>query len=121
MGLLRIDHVQITAPRNREPEARHFYGVVLGLREIERSQTIPSPVLWFALDESTQVHVNLVEDPFRPPLNDHFAVVVDDLDAVKKQLTDHGVGYTGHERIIAQDPFGNKIEFFAADDRKGVG
>ena len=120
MSLLRIDHVQITAPRDREREARHFYGTVLGLRELEQRKTIiPSAVLRFAFDESTQVHVVLVENPFRPPLNDHLAVVVDDLDAVKKRLTDHNVGYTGHERITAQDPFGNKIEFLVADDDSG--
>src|SRR3972149_1927067 len=67
MSLLRIDHVQITAPRAREREARHFYVNVLGLRELERPRTIPASGLWFALDEMTELHVVLVEDPFRPP------------------------------------------------------
>jgi catechol 2,3-dioxygenase-like lactoylglutathione lyase family enzyme len=119
MSLLRIDHVQITAPRAREREARHFYVNVLGLRELERPRTIPASGLWFALDEMTELHVVLVEDPFRPPLSDHFAVVADDLEAVKRRLADHNVRYNpspvqaGYERIFVQDPFGNRIEFLA--------
>src|SRR3990172_4528759 len=80
MSLLRIDHVQITAPRAREREARHFYVNVLGLRELGRPRTIPASGLWFALDEMNERHVLLAEGPFRPPLGVHFAVVADDLE-----------------------------------------
>jgi len=119
MTLLRIDHVQITAPRTREREARHFYGNVLGLRELERPRTLPSSSLSFALGEATELHVVLVESPFRPPLSDHFAVAADDLEAMKRRLAEHSVSYNpmpwqgGYERIFVQDPFGNRIEFMA--------
>ena len=119
MSLLRIDHVQITAPRAREREARHFYVNVLCLRELERPLTIPTGALSFALDEITELHVVLVEDPFRPPLGDHFAVVVDDLEPVKRRLADHNAGYNPspvqgrYELIFVRDPFGNRIEFLA--------
>src|SRR3989304_8834061 len=89
MSLLRIDPVQITAPRAREGGARPFSVTVLGRRELGRPRTIPTSGLWFALDEMTELHVVLVEDPFRPPLNDHFAVVVDDLGAVKRRAAAH--------------------------------
>src|SRR3990172_4156194 len=120
MSLLRIDHVQITAPRAREREARHFYTNVLGLRELERTRTIPTGALAFALDEVTELHVVLVENPFRPPLGDHFAVVVDDLESIKRRLADNSVSpnpppvRAGSERVFARDPFGNRIEFLAA-------
>jgi len=119
MSHLRIDHVQVTAPRAREREARHFYTNVLGLRELERTRTIPTGALSFALNEVTELHVVLVENPFRPPLGDHFAVVVDDLEGTKRRLADHNVCYdpspvqAGYERIFVQDPFGNRIEFLA--------
>ena len=119
MSLLRIDHVQITAPRAREREARHFYANVLGLRELVRPRTLPASGLWFALDEMTELHVVLVEDPFLPPLSDHFAVVVDDLESVKRRLAHSNVGYNpspvrgGYERVFVRDPFGNRIEFLA--------
>ena len=119
MSLLRIDHVQITAPRAREREAHHFYVNVLGLRELERPRTIPTSVLSFALDEVTELHVVLVENPFRPPLGDHFAMAVDDLESVKRRLAENNVSYSpspvraGYERVFVQDPFGNRIEFLA--------
>ena len=119
MSLLRVDHVQITAPRAREREARHFYASVLGLRELERPLTIPTGALSFALDEVTELHVVLEENPFRPPLGDHFALVVADLESVKRRLADHNVGYNpspvrgGYERVFVRDPFGNRIEFLA--------
>src|SRR3990170_1752175 len=125
MSLLRIDHVQITAPRAREREAHLFYVNVLGLRELERPRTIPTSVLSFALDEVTELHIVLVENPFRPPLSDHFAMAVDDLESVKRRLADSNVSYSpspvraGYERVFVQDPFGNRIEFLAPA-REGV-
>src|SRR3990170_1720036 len=119
MSLLRVDHVQVTAPRAREREARHFYAGVLGLRELERPRTIPASALSFALHEVTELHVVMEENPFRPPLGDHFAVAVDDLESVKRRLADHNVGYNpspvrgGYERVFVRDPFGNRIEFLA--------
>jgi catechol 2,3-dioxygenase-like lactoylglutathione lyase family enzyme len=119
MSHLRIDHVQITAPRAREREARHFYTSVLGLRELESARTMPTSALSFALDDVTELHVVLVENPFRPPLGDHFALVVMDLEAVKRRLADNNVSYNpspvraGYERVFVQDPFGNRIEFLA--------
>src|SRR3990172_5295764 len=104
MSLLRFDHVQITAPRDREREARHFYTNVLGLRELERTRTVPTGALSFALDEVTELHVVLVENPFRPPLGDHFAMAVDDLESVKRRLAENNVSYSpspvraGYER-----------------------
>ena len=125
MSLLRIDHVQITAPRAREREARHFYTNVLGLRELERPRTIPAGVLSFDLGEAMELHVVLVDDPLRPPLGDHFAIAVDDLEPIKRRLADNSVSYSpspvraGYERVFVRDPFGNRIEFLAPA-REGV-
>jgi len=124
MTPLRIDHVQITAPRAREREAHHFYAGVLGLRELERPRTVPASGLTYALGEM-ELHIVLVDDPLRPPLNDHFAVAVDDLESVKRRLADHNVSYNhspvraGYERVFVRDPFGNRIEFLAPA-REGV-
>ena len=120
MSLLRIDHVQITAPRAREREARHFYGNVLGLRELVRTRTIPTSALSFALGAATELHVVLVDDPLKPLLSDHFAIVVDDLESIKRRLADNSASYNpspvraGYERVFVRDPFGNRIEFLVA-------
>src|SRR3990172_7318671 len=113
MSLLRIDHVQITAPRAREREARHFYGNVLGLRELVRTRTIPPSALSFARGGAMELHVVLVDDPLKPPLGDHFAIVVDDLESIKRRLADNSASYNpsplraGYERGFARDPVGH--------------
>jgi catechol 2,3-dioxygenase-like lactoylglutathione lyase family enzyme len=125
MNLLRIDHVQITVPWAREREARHFYGTVLGLRELERDDALHSAILCYAFGQSTQLHIVLVESPFRPPVSDHFAIVVDDMAAMKKRLAEHSVCYNpspirdGYQRLFIQDPFGNKMELIGGSDGGG--
>ncbi len=127
MSFLRIDHVQITVPRAREREARRFYGEVLGLRELQRPTTVPAAGLCFDVGDSTQLHLILMENPFRPPLGDHFALVVDDLEAFKERLAGHSVSYNtspvqdGHERIFVHDPFGNKMEFISRSNGSSLG
>ncbi len=37
-SLLKIDHVQLAAPKGSEDRARQFYSDVLGLKEIEKPE-----------------------------------------------------------------------------------
>ena len=119
MRLLRIDHVQVTVPRLREREARRFYGTVLGLPEIERPKAIPGAGVWFGFEEGHQLHLVFTDNPMKPPASDHYALIVDDLDAAKRRLADHEVPYQPspiqdeYEHIFVEDPFGNRMEFMA--------
>ena len=40
MSVVGLDHVQIAAPCGCEPEARRFYGELLGLPEIEKPEPL---------------------------------------------------------------------------------
>ena len=40
MPVIDIDHVQIAAPPNCESKAREFFGVLLGLQEIEKPEAL---------------------------------------------------------------------------------
>jgi hypothetical protein len=65
-----LDHVQIAAPRACEPQARRFYGGVIGLCELEK----PEPLrirggAWFAVGDA-QLHIG-VEEPFAPARKAH--------------------------------------------------
>ncbi len=121
MRLLRIDHVQVTAPRDREKEAHHFYADVLGLKEVARPQTLGSSGLWYAFEEAHELHIVFGAEVPRLPAGVHFAIMVDDLEDVKRQLADHEVPYepspvqAGYARIFVNDPFGNRIEFLAPE------
>ena len=48
MSVLGLDHVQLAAPPGCEPEARRFFGALLGLDEIEKPEPLrPRGGVWF--------------------------------------------------------------------------
>ena len=78
-----LDHVQIAAPPDCEPAARHFFGDLLGLEELPK----PAPLstrggCWFALADR---HLPVVWDTALP----------------------------AERRFYSADPWGNRIEFLA--------
>ncbi len=115
---IRLDHLQIAAPPGCEPEARRFFGGLLGLPEVEK----PEPLrerggAWFTLGDQ-QLHVG-VEDGFSPALKAHPAIRVEaaELDALADRLTAAGGevhwddSLPGTRRFYTSDPWGNRIEF----------
>jgi catechol 2,3-dioxygenase-like lactoylglutathione lyase family enzyme len=119
-GLItRIDHVQLAAPKGCEAAAREFYGLILGLPEIEK----PAPLrarggCWFQCGEQ-ELHIG-VEIAFQPAKKAHPAFAVSDLAKLRESLVDHGVKITdddsipGSRRFFAEDPWGNRLEFLEA-------
>jgi catechol 2,3-dioxygenase-like lactoylglutathione lyase family enzyme len=115
VSVLGIDHVQVAAPLRSEPEARAFYGQLLGLEELPRPATLPSRNgCWFRAGRQ-ELHIG-VEEPFSPARKAHPSLVVDDLAALRARLEAHGYSTTsddsivGIERAYVHDPFGNRIE-----------
>jgi catechol 2,3-dioxygenase-like lactoylglutathione lyase family enzyme len=109
-----LDHVQVAAPPGCEPEARRFYGELLGLQEVEK----PEPVrgrggVWFE-----QLHVGVAED-FTPARKAHPALRVEDLDGLAERLRAAGApvqwdeALPGVRRFYTADPWGNRIELLA--------
>ena len=113
---LALDHLQVAMPRGKEPAARDFYGRVLGLTEIPKPEPLAARGgLWFQCGPQ-QLHLG-VEDDFRPAKKAHPAFVVDDLEALAKELQASGyrvvldsVQLDGARRIFTEDPFGNRVE-----------
>lgn len=112
----KIDHVQVTAPKGCEEEARNFYGEVLGMMEMEKPSTLKARGgAWFELP-GFQLHVG-VEESFAPAKKAHPAFVVDGFDELKEHLTNNGVmvkddlSIPGNPRFFIADPFGNRLEF----------
>jgi catechol 2,3-dioxygenase-like lactoylglutathione lyase family enzyme len=110
-----IDHVQIAAPKGCEPEARNFFGHLLGLAEIEKPEPLRSRGgCWFKAG-SLQLHVG-VEEEFRPARKAHLALAVADIDTLYLRLTGAGVrcawddALGGTRRFYANDPWGNRLE-----------
>jgi catechol 2,3-dioxygenase-like lactoylglutathione lyase family enzyme len=113
--ILAIDHVQLAMPAGGEPQARRFYGDVLGLEEIPKPPTLAARGgVWFGND-AVQIHLG-VEQDFRAARKAHPALRVDDLDAVEATLRAAGfaperdTNLPGYARFYVADPFGNRLE-----------
>ncbi len=124
MHIVGLDHVQLAMPAGAEPEARRFYGELLGLAEIAK----PEPLAqrggcWFT-GAGTIIHLG-VEAQFSPARKAHPALLVDDLEACRQRLERAGVPITPDytlpdvRRFYAADPFGNRIEFIQDGDGFG--
>lgn len=114
-SLLKIDHVQLAAPKGSEDLARQFYSDVLGLKEIGKPKTLSKRGgAWFLIGNQ-QVHIG-IEEPFNPAKKAHPAFVVENLNHLKAHLSKHNIEYQvdtllpGANRIYINDPFGNRIE-----------
>lgn len=114
-----LDHVQISLPKNAEPEARKFFGTLLGLTEIEKPPNLAKRGgLWFALPDGRELHLG-TEEPFAPNKKAHPAFATDDLDTLAAELSDAGYAVEWDEelaplrRFYSEDVFGNRIEYRA--------
>ena len=116
MPILALHHAQVFYPAGEEARARRFYGTQLGLREIERPRSLQGrPGLWFEVPGGAHVHLAVEPDLALHPRR-HFALRVDDVVRMRRDLEREGVRsedadeITGWLRCYVFDPFGNKIE-----------
>jgi catechol 2,3-dioxygenase-like lactoylglutathione lyase family enzyme len=112
---ISLHHAQVFYPPGAEAKARAFYGTALGLAELERPASLSDREgIWYAAGDG-QVHLSAQTD-LALHKRRHFALRVDDLDAIRMQLTSHGARFEeadpipGWRRCYVFDPFGNKIE-----------
>jgi catechol 2,3-dioxygenase-like lactoylglutathione lyase family enzyme len=117
--MLRLDHIQLAAPEGCEPAARQFYGVLLGLKEIEKPEALrPRGGCWFECG-AHQIHIG-VDPNFRPARKAHPAFAVMNLSKLRETLAQAGVtladdhSLPGTTRFFAEDPWGNRLEFLEA-------
>jgi catechol 2,3-dioxygenase-like lactoylglutathione lyase family enzyme len=116
VAVIGIDHVQVAAPPGCEPEARAFYGALLGLEELPKPEALAARGgCWFRAG-GQELHVG-VEDPYAPARKAHPGFVADDLDALAERLRAEGIAVAwdeqvpGTRRFHTADPFGNRLEF----------
>ena len=116
-----LDHVQLAAPAGCEEDARRFFGLVLGLPEVEKPRALRERGgVWFALGVQ-QLHIG-VDRAFAPATKAHpaFSVAASRIDALAERLVAAGAEVkwdetiSGVRRFFSRDPWGNRIEFVAA-------
>ncbi len=113
--MLGLDHVQVAITPGAESAARHFYGEVLGLAEVEKPASLADRGgVWFQCG-TQQLHCGV--EPEVAPTRRHPALLTDDLEALRSRLVKAGIATSddrqipGYRRFYAQDPFGNRLEF----------
>jgi catechol 2,3-dioxygenase-like lactoylglutathione lyase family enzyme len=122
MTIIAIDHVQLAMPAGGEPEARGFYGALLGLPEQPKPAHLAKRGgCWFE-SETAKIHLGVDAD-FRPAEKAHPALLVTDLATLVERLRAAGVEIVddepldGYDRIYAYDPFGNRLELLEPNAR----
>ena len=116
MSVVALDHVQLAAPPGCEPDARTFFGEVVGLEETPKPESLAARGgVWFQCGPQ-QLHVG-VDDGFAPARKAHPAFRVDGLERVRERLVSFGAtpqdddAIPGLRRFYVDDPFGNRLEF----------
>jgi catechol 2,3-dioxygenase-like lactoylglutathione lyase family enzyme len=111
-----IDHVQTAIPVGGEPEARAYYGALLGLNELPKPPAIAARGgCWFAVGDR-QLHLGAEAD-FRAAKKAHVALAIADLTSLQAAIDAAGfetvadTPVDGRNRFFTHDPFGNRIEF----------
>src|SRR5882724_1989 len=117
MFLESIDHVQVAAPPGCEPEARRFYGELLGMKELDKPESLSARGgCWFELANGQQLHVG-VETSHIPARKAHPAFAIVRFDELRARLLEHGapviddIEIHGVQRFFSADPWGNRLEF----------
>lgn len=116
MQPIRIHHVQITVTAQQVEAARAFYCDVLGLREVEKPDSLKARGgFWLEIGQQ-QVHVGVEDKAHKPQTKAHIAYQVEQLAAWREHLSRAGIEIIdsipipGFERFEFRDPFGNRIE-----------
>ena len=115
-----LHHVNVTVPPELEVATKHFYGEVVGLKQVPKPATARQSGAWYQIGEN-QLHLS-VEDEERGPLSSrHVCFHVSDLVEAETKFRDAGVEIIPDARPIAgtlrfyvRDPGGNQLEIVQA-------
>ena len=116
-----IHHVNVTVPRSLESQAKHFYGVVMGLEEVPKPPSLRARGgAWYQLG-TMQLHLSIEagEDGLGENCisKRHVCYTVTDLAQAEQEFRDAGVEILpddvptpGWSRFYVRDPGGNRLE-----------
>ena len=123
IGIIKVNHVNVTVPAVLETAAKHFYRGVLGLEEIPKPLgTRQDMGAWYQLGE-VQLHLSIQDDVQNETSDAHVCYQVADIAAAKLGFRNAGVDIipdprpvAGQSRFFVRDPGGNLLEITQKTD-----
>ncbi|HEY4330458.1 MAG TPA: VOC family protein [Phycisphaerae bacterium] len=110
-----IDHVQVCIPPGTEEAARAFYENILHFHRVQKPASLKDrPTMWF---QNGSIELHVAVDPVIKRTKQHPAMIVEEIEAVRAHLIQHGIqpheepDIPDRKRFSFLDPFGNRIEF----------
>jgi catechol 2,3-dioxygenase-like lactoylglutathione lyase family enzyme len=119
VGIVRVDHVNVTVPRALEEEAKRFYGELLGLERVPKPpESAKRGGAWYR-HGALSIHLSVedIDSAAHRGSKRHVCYVVASLAAAERAFRDAGVEIhpdptpeAGWPRFYVRDPGGNRIE-----------
>ena len=117
IGIIEVNHVNVTVPAALEQSAKHFYGTVLGLQQMPKPEgTRQSMGAWFELG-GIQLHLSVEDNVQNEASERHVCYRVADAASAELHFRNAGTEIIpdkrpvkGTSRFFVRDPGGNMIE-----------
>lgn len=117
IGIIEVNHVNVTVPAALEDAAKHFYGVVLGLRQIPKPEGTRQNIgAWYELG-GIQLHLSIEDNVQNEASERHVCYQVADAADAELHFRNAGIviipderPVKGTSRFFLRDPGGNMIE-----------
>lgn len=111
-----LHHVNVTVPSDLEDATKHFYGSVLGLKQVPKPAAARQTGVWYQIGDN-QLHLSIEDEPRGQISSRHVCFNVTSVAESEKKFREAGVEIIpdprpvpGTERFYVRDPGGNQIE-----------
>ena len=111
-----LHHVNVTVPAELEAAAKHFYGSLLGLKQIPKPATSRQSGAWYELGEA-QLHLSVEDEARGQSGSGHICFAISDLAEAEQKFREAGVEIIADPRpnpnsarFYVRDPGGNLLE-----------
>jgi catechol 2,3-dioxygenase-like lactoylglutathione lyase family enzyme len=116
IGIIELNHVQITVPASAEESSKRFYGETLGLERISKPNENERGGAWYR-QGVVELHLSSEEGQANESSRRHVCFVVADLGIAEAAIREAGVEIipdprpiAGWVRFYVRDPGGNRVE-----------
>jgi catechol 2,3-dioxygenase-like lactoylglutathione lyase family enzyme len=111
-----LHHVNVTVSPELEDATKHFYGSVLGLKQVPKPAAARQTGAWYQIGDN-QLHLSIEDEPRGQMSSRHVCFNVRSVTETEKRFREAGVeiipdprAIPGTKRFYVRDPGGNQLE-----------